>query len=492
MRRAVAHLATAAALAAVAAAAPATRAAPPLTSGRLERASVSSSGGQGTAQYGYADHPALSGNGRLLTFTSNDSGLTADCGLTARYGGLGYNVYARDLATGRTELVSADTHGCPTLEGSDAPVTSSVSRDGRFVAFTSCGQLVPGFKPAGNTLAVYVRDRLRHRTIPVSVGYNGKPNNAYAQYPAISGNGRYVVFQSGASNLVPHDPLGHGDNLVQDVYVRDLTTGRTERVGSAHPRAHRFEKVNASISDDGRWITFQTADAAIFDTTDYGPEWAFHRQFLNGEGFTQVFLYDRITKRTRMISRSAEGWAADNETTFSDFDRGGNRTLSGDGRYIVFQSKANNLVPGDPTAAGRELQPDLTPDIYLYDRIAGTLRRVTTGLGGLPADQFSANPAISANGRWITYESAATNLGPIDLTPAVTNDSGRDVYLTDRTTGAHQLLSLSNDGVQATLNAIEPTVSDDGSVVAFSSAAPNLVPDDTNGIPDTFAWHRAA
>lgn len=467
----------------------------PLPTGSTARASVGTNGQQarGPIQLAFADHPALSANGRFVTFTSNAAGLAGDCGRAER-DLLGYNVYARDLATGVTELVSVEPGGCPTREGADQPVTSSVSDDGRMVAFTSGGNMVKAMVLRGQAhMAVYVRDRLRKRTVAVSVGYDGRANNADAQFPAISGNGRYVVFESGASNLVRNDPHGRGDNLLQDLYVRDLVTGRTERVGSAHPRAHGIEKVNASVSYDGRWITYETTDVALFSTRDYGPGLPTGGQvFPPGLGPRQVFLYDRLTKRNRMVSHSPEGYGGNSDSDLGRFQLAGNHTVSADGRYVVFASDANNLLPGDPLASSRMTaysDSDPADDVYLYDRVTDRLTRVTTGPGGVPGDGISMNPAISPDGRYVAFESGATNLGPVDLTAPLTESSGFDVFVYDRVAGTHALVSASTDGLQATLNAGEAAISGNGRVVAFTSAAPNLVPDDTNGLPDVFV-HR--
>jgi Tol biopolymer transport system component len=408
---------------------------------------------------------------------------------------LGWNVYARDLTTGRTELISADAHGCPIAEGADQAVTSSVSADGRYVAFTSGAQLVPGLELGAAHQVVYVRDRVRRRTVAVSVGYDGKLSNADAESPAISANGRYVLFESGASNLVPHDPWGRPDNLVGDLYVRDLVTGRTERVGSAHPRAHGIEKVNGSISDDGRWVAFETSDAALAPRP--GPAFPQLDVYYTEVGPSQVFLYDRVTRRTRLASHTTSHLAGNSDSTLGRFHSAGHHVLSADGRFLVFQSDANNLLPGDPVGALRgNIGPDLDPadDIYAYDRVHDTLSRVTVGPGGLAADVSSHDPAISSDGRWIAFVSGAQNLGPVDVTTPVTNattpSSGLDVYVHDRVTGTNELVSVSTIGVQGIFDAVEPAISGNGRVVAFVSDSPNLVVGDTNGLPDVFARRR--
>jgi Tol biopolymer transport system component len=146
--------------------------------------------------------------------------------------------------------------------------------------------------------------------------------------------------------------------------------------------------------------------------------------------------------------------------------------------------------------------PDLTSDVYLRDRVKGTTTRITAGPGGVPADWNSAQPTISGDGRWIAYSSGAHNLGDVDITPVASMDYptgysyeptrifGYDVYLYDRVTGTHHIVSRDTSGIQGLDVSMQPSLSRDGGVLTYTSRATNLVPDDTNGLWDVFVYQR--
>lgn len=468
---------------------PAVAARSPLWNGRTERVSLGPSGAQaGPDSYGATGvyYPAISASGRYVAFTSDANGLTRPCS-ELQTKGLGSQVYLRDLTRGTTELVSARRDGCPGKGGGIGP--ASVSADGRYIAFVSAADdLVPGFRPQPGATAVYLRDRLLRRTAAVSVGYDGRGNNADAGSPSISADGRQVAFDSRAFNIVRGSAP---DTRITDVYVRDMRTGRTQRVGPAHSKA-RLDKTFPSISANGRYVAFASIDQSLAGgAPNYGDLLPVKHD--RGEaGPTQVYVYDRTTRRTELVSRSDDGLTGNHD---SDPGPTG-RTISADGRYVVFASRANNLVPGDD-APWREIQPDLTQDIYVFDRTAHHLTRVSVGPGGIPADYGSTWPSVSADGRWIAFHSGATNLGDADGTVPVTDylpvplDAGYDLYVRDMTGGTNRLVSRSTDGVQGDLSSYNAALSGDGRTVAYVSDAANLVTDDTNGQADVFAYHAS-
>lgn len=461
---------------------------PALFTGRTERASV---GGTRTQARGddfgptSVYYPAISANGRYVAFTSDALGLSKPCSELQKQA-LGTQVYVRDLSRQTTEIVSVRRDGCPGRGGGVGPV--SLSADGRYVAFVSAADdLVPGFRPGAGKTAVYLRDRLLRRTVAVSAGYNGKGNNDDAGDPSISADGRYVAFDSLASNLVRGDARPPGVSL-PDVYLRDVTTGKTTRVGPPHGHS-RLARAQPSLSASGRYVAFASAERLV-GTPDYG-DLVLHKDW--GEaGPTQVYVYDRGTGRIDLASRSDDGLTGNHD---SDPGPSG-RTISADGRYVVFASKANNLAPPND-GPWREVQPDLTQDIYLYDRTTRHLARVSVGPAGTPANYGSTWPSISANGRWVAFHTGATNLGDVDATVPVTDylpvpmDAGYDVYVRDLTAGTNRLVSRSTDGVQGDLSSYNAVLSGDGRTVAFVSDAANLVADDTNGQADVFAYHAS-
>jgi Tol biopolymer transport system component len=466
-----------------------TEAAPlPLPSGTVVRVNV----GPGNAEapntgYTSADvyYPAISATGRYVVFTSANPGLvhvaprckSTEFFLTAS------QIYRRDLTRGITELVSVRPDGCPSRGG--GVDGNSVSADGRYVAFFSAApDLVRGITPPPGQETVFLRDMVRGRTSAVSVSYDGRhANNNTAglspQTVSISADGRYVAFDSFASNLVPHDARPRGEDI-SEVYVRDMRTHHTERIG---PLNHEVVYATApSISGNGRYVAFTSVNQDLAGKPDYG----FLAPGFLDAGPQQVYLYDRVTHRVDMASRSDSGITSFAWSTLSP----SGHALSDDGRYLVFGSQSNNLVPGDdsvPTGLGW----DPSFDIYLYDRVAHHLSRISQSTEGLPADYTSEWPSISANGRWIAYDSGANNLGPVDLTyplPTSPVEYGYDVYLHDRVSGANTLLSHADSGVQGDLSSTNAVVSGDGKAVAFISSANNLVVPDTNAQPDVFAW----
>jgi Tol biopolymer transport system component len=189
-------------------------------------------------------------------------------------------------------------------------------------------------------------------------------------------------------------------------------------------------------------------------------------------GHRDVFLHDRSTGKTSRINLAPDGTEANGISSYTPPD------ISGDGHYVVYSSSADNLVPGD---ANRE------SDIFVFDRRTGGTERISLGLNGNEANDFSHSPGISSDGRFVTFASLANNLVPGD-----SNDEP-DVFLHDRSTGKTTRVNVASDGTEANVGVglywgwwnVVP-VSDDGRFVAFNSPASNLVPGDTNGEEDVF------
>ena len=177
-----------------------------------------------------------------------------------------------------------------------------------------------------------------------------------------------------------------------------------------------------------------------------------------------LFVHDRHNGTTRRVSIGLGGAEA-NGTSFDP-------ALSADGRFVVFNSGASNLVPGDTNG---------TNDVFLHDLQTGATRRVSRGLGGAEADGASFEPAISADGRIVAFTSFASNL--------VLGDTGiaSDVFVSDSHTGRIRRVSVGPGGIEGNSTSAQPSISADGRVVAFSSRASNLVPaTDTNELFDVF------
>jgi len=355
------------------------------------------------------------------------------------------DVFVYDRQTGTTEIASVNSQG---KEGNDHSQAPALSADGRFVAFTSNATNLSNQAPAGG---VFVRDRQTGTTEAVSVNSSGQSGNSSSYNAAISADGRFVAFQSLASNLVPND-----NNGTFDIFVRDRTVGTTERVSitSAGVEANNESSI-PDISADGRYVAFASyaTNLSAGDT--------------NGE--SDVFIHDRQTGITERMSVSSTG-------TPSDFGSG-SPAISGDGQFLAFSSNATNLIPNDMNG--------WTPDVYLRDRLSGTTQLVSVSSSGTQASGYSWLPSISSDGRFIAFEASAT------LVAGDTNGVP-DIYVRDRSLGRTARVSVANAGSEAnntssfTSFSGAARISGNGRFVSFQSYASNLVAGDTNNASDIF------
>jgi Tol biopolymer transport system component len=286
---------------------------------------------------------------------------------------------------------------------------------------------------------VFVHDRETDITERVSVGSGGVQGNGNSLYPSISADGRYVVFHSFASNLV-----GGDTNRAFDVFVRDRQSGTTERVSVATGGAQgNGDSYSPSISADGRYVTFTSqANNLIPGQHHQGQD---------------VFVHDRQSGTTERMSVDSGG-VPGNAGSFSS-------SISADGRYVAFCSFATNLVLGDTNSL---------MDAFVHDRLTGTTERVSVDSSGAQGNDNSDSPSVSADGRYVAFNSSATNL--------VSGDTNgfTDVFVHDRQSGATVRVSVDSAGVQGNNFSLFPSISADGRFVAFHSVANNLVSGDTN------------
>lgn len=284
-----------------------------------------------------------------------------------------------------------------------------------------------------------------------SVAAGGTQGDAASIAPALSADGRYVVFQSDSTNLVPGDTNG-----VTDIFVRNRQTGAIERV-SVDSNAAQGNGLSgfATLSADGRYVVFfsDASNLVVGDTN----------------GVRDIFVHDRLSGTTERVNVATGGAQANQVSSYG--------AISADGRVVAFASSASNLVAGDTNATG---------DVFLRDLGAGTTVRVSVGPGGVEANNYSGSPAISADGHLVAFLSVASNLVPGDT------NSGSDVFVRDLQSATTERVSVTSGGSQVYAGGAYPSISADGTYVTFISAAPDLVAGDTNGVLDVFLRNRVA
>ncbi|MCB8951867.1 MAG: PD40 domain-containing protein [Ardenticatenales bacterium] len=322
-----------------------------------------------------------------------------------------------------------------------------MSADGRYVAFTSdAGNLVNG--DTNDETDIFVYDRQTRQISRVSVASDGAQANGISQLPAISADGRYVAFVSAASNLVI------GDTNWFDVFVHDRQTGQTTLVSVASDGTQANDLSTATaISGDGRYVAFESKASNLVPN--------------DTNGWDDIFVHDRQTGQTVRVSVASDGTQANGNSE--------KPAISADGRYVAFQSWATNLVDNDNNGIG---------DVFVHDRLTGETTRVSVASDGTEANSLVYAPAISGNGQLVAFNTDASNLVDNDTNNKV------DVYVHDRQTGQTSRISVTSDGAEGDDHSHEPALSFDGRYVAFQSNATNLIDNDTNGVYDVFVHDR--
>jgi subtilisin family serine protease/Tol biopolymer transport system component len=382
--------------------------------------------------------PAISSDGRFVAFLSLATNLAANAGGT---NGL---VYLHDTATRSNMLVSrSTTGGLPNADCTDV----RISGDGRFVVFVSDASNLTALDN-NNASDVFLYDRNSGLLELISRSASAI-GNADSGSPAVSADGRYVIFASDASNLVAGDNTGW-----RDVFVRDRQLSMTTRVSvSSGGIPANYISDLPNISGDGRYITFISgADNLVSEP--YFP--AFH-----------LYQRDRINATTVRISKTSGNVPGDDDCGIS--------AMSTDGRFVAFESYASNLLGGDTNNV---------QDIFLWDRVAGALARISHGNNGEQADQDCWVPFVTGNGRHVLFFSAASRLYAQD------EDSFYNVFDYDRLTAKLSRLSHNHAGHTAMDSSFFPVASAEGRFVAFDSWAWNLAPRDGNGSRDVFLLDR--
>jgi Tol biopolymer transport system component len=395
-----------------------------------EKIIVAIDGGQGNAD---SVESSISADGNYVAFTSRANNLVPDDT------NLSTDVFVYDRNNGITERVSVKSDGSQGNGDSSAP---SISGNGRYVAFIAeASNLV--FNDVNRTKDVFIHDRDTDITERLSIASDGSQGDAASYQVALSTDGRYVAFTSLASNLVADDT-----NINADVFVHDRNTAVTERISVASDGT-QGDGYHPTISADGRFVAF-TADSSNLVVND-------------SNGMSDIFVHDRNRNITELVSGSNDGSQGNLGAIFS--------AISADGRYVAFDSSSNNLVSEDTNAA---------EDVFVRDRKTGLTERVSIAIDGTQGNANSHIASISADGRYVVFQSLASTLISYD------NNNVSDIFIHYRYVGITELVSITSNGGQGNSHSTRPAISADGNYVVFQSLASNLIQDDNNARSDIF------
>lgn len=403
-------------------------------------------------------NPVMSADGRYVAFTSTATNLVSTDG-----NGADSDVFLWDRVSRQTTLISRRNNG--DAAGGES-FGASISRDGKRIVFTNSGNFL-GTGDYYYQVFVYEWD-----TAPtsgtvrqVSLNNAGQTGNGQSalDFPAmISGDGRYVVFQSQANNLIDlnNDLIPDADsNDGDDVFVRDLTTNQTMlvSVNSNNTGSGNQGSFQGAISENGRYIAFLSKANNLVSGGSNGARHAYVRDMVSG--MTQLVSVDSNEVQ-------AYPWV---DTAYV--------TLSGDGQSVVFVSSSDNLATGDTNGER---------DVFVRELATGTTRLVSGNLSNVPGNGASGSqqqmmPAVSYDGRYIVFSSTASDLVATDT------NGFRDVFLYDRTTGTTMLVSQNRFGSNSGNGASDfAGMNRSGTAIGFTSAATDLVASDTNSKLDVF------
>ena len=389
-------------------------------------------------------YSAISADGRYIAFVSASDNLVENDTNGMR------DIFVRDRNSGNTERVSLGANG---EEGNGDSLNPRISADGRFVVFESqANNLVSG--DSNNTRDIFVRDRQLGTTELISI-VNGQSANGDSRHPAVSADGRFVVFYSLATNLAANDGNGVGD-----VFLYDRQSGTMTAVSlTSGGQTGNGESRNPAVSGDGQLVAFESV------ATDLVAN--------DNNNASDIFRYSLQSGSLERVSVNAANEEGDGHSYEPD--------LSADGSFVVFQSQAENLGEGDSNEKS---------DIFVYSRNGNNqilIERVNLSAadGGGQANDHSGSPAISADGRYVTFSSYANNLAGGEI-----YGNYLDIYLFDRQSDTIERISADALGQEPEGASVNPDISADGRFVSFDSTAPNLVGDDNNGRVDVFIRDR--
>ncbi|MCB0221706.1 MAG: hypothetical protein KDH09_18560 [Chrysiogenetes bacterium] len=390
------------------------------------RPSLVSKGAEGQGGDGDSLGSIANADGRYSAFASDsDNFVQGDENSSS-------DIFFFDKEKGKAEAISVNDTG---ELGNGASTNGVMSSCARYLAYESdATNLVPG--DTNGVTDIYFRDRHTNHTKRISITEKGVEPNAPSLQPSISGCGAFVAFTSAATTLSSADTHG-----VTQIYIKDQAFGGLRLVSLFNGKPGEYASADPALSPNADEIAFQTSIKNLEADTR--------------ESTMQLVLTDLKTGEIVLVSRTPQNKPANGNS--------GEPAISRGGRYVVFSSDATDMTDTQNTHGGAE--------VFLYDRETSTVTQVSTTTIGRAPDGPSMHPSISDNGRYVAFESAATNLVPGD-----TNRSN-DMFVLDRESSLIERTTVDADGNELEGDCIAGRISNDGRFVTFQSASEAVLPE---------------
>jgi Tol biopolymer transport system component len=391
---------------------------------------------------------SLSARGRWIAIESRATNL-----VEGEVGTGKSTIYLYDSKKDVSVRASRRGDGGPPALGAIVPV---ISAQGRYVAYVSASPDIVT-PDTNNANDVFLFDRNKGKTERISVSSEEQGVTGQSSWPGVSKNGRWIVFESSATQLVPGDT-----NLEKDIFLRDRKKGTTTRVSLAADGSQADEDCETPvISDNGRWVAFTTRAALVPEDTN---------------GYDDVYVVDLkkdTIQRASVHTDGTQGLFVKGASLPAH--SGAGLSISANGRWVAFRSDAKNLTDDEDHNSA---------DVFVRDLKKGTTIQASLNSEGVPGNSGSTSPSISPDGRFLVFESYATNLVGDDQAGKV------DVFLRDLKKGVTERMSVGPEG-ESNLTSSLPDVSTKGKWVGFRSEATNLLAgEDGNASTDVFLVRR--
>ncbi len=370
---------------------------------------------------------SISADGRYVVFQS-----IAD-NLGSHHDERRSDIFRKELETGEIVLCSASSTA---EEGNGDSENPCISLDGRYIAFESTStNLVSGDNNGHGD--IFRKDMVTGEIIRCSTGSENQEANGESRKPAISADGRYVAFYSIANNLVPD---ANASFRRDNVFLKDCDTGKVTCCSSSSTgEIANMESLDPAISPDGRYIVFASSATNLIPNDTKGQQ--------------EIFRKDIQTNEIILVSSNGENEQANQDSI--------EPAISGDGRYILFASRANNL-----TSASKDTRNDA---VYRKDLETGEIVCCSTSKNGEIGNGNSESGQISLDGKFVVFDSDAPNL-------AKGSNRKTHIYLKDLETGNISICSTTKDGDLENEDSRFPSISADGKSMTFESESTNLAP----------------